>query len=214
MTAIRHPSQRVALFVDVANLYHSAKHLFSARVNFGKLLEEAVAGRQLVRSFAYVVTTGESDEQPFLDALTKASFEIRMKDLQVFAGGAKKGDWDIGIAMDIIRIAPSVDAVVLATGDGDFVPLVEYAQAHFGVQVEVMAFSGSMASSLQDAADDFTDIGSSPFLIRIPGKGRSSRKTPSSSGSSGSGKSRRSPKKASKNKTNSTQSRGKRSRST
>lgn len=179
MTVIRHPSQRVAVFVDVSNLYHSAKHLFSGRVNFEKLLDEAVHERQLVRAFAYVVTTGVDEEQPFWDALTKASFELRMKDLQVFAGGAKKGDWDIGIAMDIIRIAPSVDAVVLATGDGDFVPLVEYVQAHFGVQVEVMAFSGSMASSLKDAADDFTDLGDSKYLMRIPGKSRNSAESAS-----------------------------------
>lgn len=200
MTAIRHSSQRVAVFVDVANLYHSAKHLFSGRVNFAKLLEEAVADRDLVRSFAYVVTTGDPDEQPFLDALTKAQFEIKAKDLQVFAGGAKKGDWDIGIAMDIIRLAPSVDAVVLATGDGDFVPLVQYVQAHYGVQVEVMAFSGSMADALKEAADDFTDIGESKFLISIPGKGRSSRNSGKNNGNTKGNSTKKTPKKKQTNK--------------
>ena len=156
------------MFVDVANLYHSAKHLFNARVNFASLLHTAVAGRQLVHSLAYVVKSGESEEQPFFDALTKASFEVKMKDLQVFAGGTKKGDWDIGIAVDAIRLAPNLDVIVLATGDGDFVPLVEYLKLHFGIQVELMAFGRSSAHRLRETVDDFTDLSEdAKFLIRI-----------------------------------------------
>lgn len=145
-------------------------------MNFKALLDGAVAGRQLVRSLAYVVTTGDSEETPFFEALRNAAFETRMKDLQVFAGGAKKGDWDIGIVMDAIRLAPSIDALVLATGDGDFVPLVEYLQSHFGIQVEVMAFEGSMAGSLREQADDFTNLGVATYLMHIPGSGRSQKK--------------------------------------
>jgi len=168
VSAIRHPSQRVAILVDVANLYHSAKHLFSARVNFKALLEAASSGRQLVRSIAYVVRSGEPEEQPFFEALTKAAFEVRMKDLQTFAGGTKKGDWDIGMALDAIRLAPSLDALVLATGDGDFAPLVEYLKVHFGIQVEIMAFGRSAALKLKEAADDFTDLGDSKYLLHLP----------------------------------------------
>lgn len=170
MAIIRHPSQRVAVLVDVANLYHSAKHLFSSRVNFKSLLDTAVAKRQLIRSIAYVVRTGETEEQAFFDALTKASFEVKMKDLQVFAGGTKKGDWDIGMAVDAVRLAPSLDTLVLATGDGDFVPLVEYLKMHFGIQVEVMAFGRSTSLKLKEAADAFTDLGESKFLIHIKGR--------------------------------------------
>lgn len=176
MAVIRHPSQRIAVLVDVANLYHSAKHLFGSRVNFKELLETAVAKRQLVRSIVYVVRTGESEEQAFFDALTKASFEVRMKDLQIFAGGTKKGDWDVGIAIDAIRLAPSLDAIILATGDGDFVPLVEYLQLHFGIQVEVLAFGRSASMKLKEAADDFIDLGDLKFLIRIPRKTQQTRK--------------------------------------
>ncbi|OHA49547.1 MAG: hypothetical protein A2682_03525 [Candidatus Terrybacteria bacterium RIFCSPHIGHO2_01_FULL_58_15] len=167
MSVIRHPSQRVAVFVDVSNLYHSAKHLFVARVNFKALLESAVAGRHLVRSLAYVVRAGEAEEQAFFDALTKAEFEVKMKDLQIFAGGTKKGDWDIGIAVDAIRLAPNLDVIVLATGDGDFVPLVEYLKLHFGIQVELMAFGRSAALRLRETVDDVTDLGDPKFLIRI-----------------------------------------------
>lgn len=167
MPVVRHSSQRVAVLVDVANLYHSAKHLFNSRVNFKVLLEAACARRQLVRSLAYVIGTGETEERAFFDALTKASYEVKMKDLQVFAGGAKKGDWDIGLAMDAIRLAPSLDAIVLCTGDGDFVPLVEYLQMHYGIQVEVIAFDRAASMKLKAAADDFVDLGDQKFLIRI-----------------------------------------------
>lgn len=176
VSVIRHSSQRVAVFVDVANLYHSAKHLFSSRVNFKELLDTAVAKRQLVRSIAYVVRTGETEEKAFFDALTKASFEVRMKDLQIFAGGTKKGDWDIGMAVDAIRLAPSLDAIILATGDGDFIPLVEYLKLHFGIQVEVLAFGRSSSLKLKEAADDFMDLGDPRFLIRIPRKAQQLRK--------------------------------------
>lgn len=152
-------------------------------MNFKALLDEAVQGRQLIRSLAYVVTTGEEEEKPFLDALTKASFEVQAKELQIFAGGAKKGDWDIGIAMDAIRLAPTVDAVILATGDGDFIPLVNYLQTHFGVQVELLAFGGSVSGKLIDTVDDFTDIGKSEFLITIPKRRQSAQTNVRSDGS-------------------------------
>ena len=164
--------------MDVQNLYHSAKHLFNSRVNFKTLLTTAVAKRQLVRSLAYVVKSGEADEQTFFDALTKASFEVIMKDLQIFAGGAKKADWDIGMAVDAIRLAPSLDVVVLATGDGDFIPLVTYLQGHFGAQVEIMAFGRSSSLKLKETADDFIDLSDQKFLIRIPQRRANSARDP------------------------------------
>ena len=114
---IKHPSQRVAVLVDVQNMYHSARHLFGARVNFKALLDAAVAKRQLIRSIAYVVRSGDQEEKTFFDALTKASFEIRMKELQIFQGGMKKADWDVGLTVDAIRLAPSLDAIVIVSGD-------------------------------------------------------------------------------------------------
>ena len=168
MAVIKHPNQRVAVFVDVQNMYHSAKNLFDSRVNFKAILDTAVAGRHLIRSIAYVVKSGETEEQTFFDALTKASFEIRVKELQVFMGGAKKADWDVGMAVDAIRLAPSLDAAILVTGDGDFVPLVEYLKMNKGLQVEAMAFGRSSSGRLKEAVDDFIDLGESKFLLRIP----------------------------------------------
>src|SRR3989338_10460703 len=174
MTVIKHPNQRVAVLVDVQNLYHSAKHLFSSRVNFKALLEEAVAGRLLVRSLAYVVKAGEMDEEKaFFDALVKAGFEVKRKDLQIFAGGMKKADWNVGLAVDAIRLSNLVDAIILITGDGDFIPLVEFLKMQKGVQVEVAAFGRSASAKLKEAADDFLDLGqNSKFLISISNRSK------------------------------------------
>ncbi len=166
MAIIKHPNQRVAVFIDTQNLYHSAKNLFKARVNFANVLKESVAGRQLIRAVAYVVTTESGEEKAFFEALTKIGIETKTKELQIFYGGAKKADWDVGMAVDAIKTSQRVDSIVLATGDGDFVPLVEYLKAH-GVQVEVISFGKSSSSRLREDADEFIDMGEQPkkFLL-------------------------------------------------
>ena len=154
---IKNKDQRVAIFLDVQNLYHSAKNLYQARVNFREILKEAVAGRQLIRSFAYVVRTKTGEEKPFFDALANLGIEMRVKDLQEYYGGLKKADWDVGIAVDAIKTSPRVDVTVLVSGDGDYVPLVEYLKNH-GIRVEVMAFGKSTSTRLREAADEFIDL--------------------------------------------------------
>lgn len=159
---IKHKEQRVGVFIDTANIYHSAKNLYKKKVNFGAVLRDAVAGRKLVRAIAYVITSEAGDEKNFFEALTKLGIETKTKDLQVFAGGAKKGDWDVGIAVDIIKMAPQFDAVVLVAGDGDFIPLVKYIQNTFGIQVEVVSFGKSASGKLIEVADDFLDLSTNP----------------------------------------------------
>ena len=154
---ISYADQRVGVFVDIQNLYYSAKNLYGTKVNFGEVLKTAVGNRKLIRAIAYVIKAQNVDEQKFFEALGKQGFEVKMKDLQVFFGGNKKGDWDIGIAMDAIRLSVKLDVVVLVTGDGDFVPLIEYLQNH-GQYVEVIAFGGSASSSLIQQTDKFTDL--------------------------------------------------------
>lgn len=158
MSIIKHKEQRVGVFIDTSNLYHSAKNLYKRKVNFGAVLKDAVAGRKLVRAIAYVITSESGEEKHFFDALTKLGIETRTKDLQIFAGGAKKGDWDVGMAVDAMKMAPKLDAVVLIAGDGDFVPLVEYLQSTSGVQVEVVSFGKSASMKLKEQADDFLDL--------------------------------------------------------
>ena len=192
MAIIKHKNQRVAVFIDTQNLYHSAKNLFKARVNFANVLKEAVAGRQLVRAMAYVVTTESGEEKAFFEALTKMGIETKTKDLQIFYGGAKKADWDVGMAVDAIKIVPRVDAVVLATGDGDFVPLAVFLKEH-GVQVEVISFGKSSSSRLRDTVDEFIDMGEQPhkfllthrFSLPIPGVSGASSDAEASSGPEG-----------------------------
>lgn len=169
MTVIKHGAQRVAVLMDAQNLYHSAKNLFNARVNFKEVLKAAVAGRQLVRAISYVIRTESGEEKSFLEALTKIGIETKLKDLQVFPGGAKKADWDVGIAVDAVKLAGRADALVLMSGDGDFVPLIEYLKEVHGTQVEVVAFGRSASQKLKEAADDFIDLSSEPrrFLMRI-----------------------------------------------
>ncbi|MDO8577296.1 MAG: NYN domain-containing protein [Candidatus Wildermuthbacteria bacterium] len=154
---LKNKDQRVAVFIDVQNLYHSAKNLYQARVNFGEVLKSAVAGRHLVRAFGYVVRTKTGEEKPFFEALLKLGIETRVKDLQEYYGGLKKADWDVGIAVDAIKTSGSVDVVTLISGDGDFAPLVEYLKNH-GKRVEVMAFGKSTSSKLREVADEFLDL--------------------------------------------------------
>ncbi len=164
---IKHKEQRIGVLVDVANMYHSAKNLFSKKVNFKEILNTAVAGRKLIRATAYVVKTESGEETNFFDALHQQGFEVKMKDLQIFAGGAKKADWDVGIAIDAIKLAQKLDVIVLVSGDGDYLPMMSYIQNNKGCLVEVIAFKKTCSSKLIEEADDFIDIGKeNKFLIK------------------------------------------------
>lgn len=192
MTAIKNKEQRVGIFIDIQNLYHSAKNLYSARVNYKELLKTLIAGRKLIRAIAYVVkadiegaheanaaaTTGNEQrlgsaltpEASFFDALRRVGIELRMKDIQIFASGAKKADWDVGMAVDAIRMAEFLDAVILVTGDGDFVPLVEYLKWGKGRTVEVAAFSRSANARIKEVADEFIALEDIPKILLKKGQ--------------------------------------------
>ena len=141
--------QRVGVFVDVQNMYYSAKNLYNAKVNFAQILKVAVGDRSLIRAIAYVIKADVKEEQNFFDALEKIGFEVKAKDLQIFAGGAKKGDWDIGLAMDTI---------VIVSGDGDYVPLINHLRHALGCRIEVIAFGKSGSALLKEECDLFTDM--------------------------------------------------------
>ena len=168
MAIIKHKSQRVGIFIDTQNLYHSAKNLYKAKVNFGAVVKEALAGRILIRAVAYVISTESEEEKSFFEALNKIGIETKVKDIRIFAGGAKKADWDVGLAIDAVKLSPKLDTVILITGDGDFVPLVEYLQMNQGCQVEVASFGKSTSAKLIEAADLFTDLdqNSAKYILR------------------------------------------------
>ncbi len=163
----KHKDQRVGILVDAANMYHSAKNLYKRHVNFKEVLKAAVADRKLVRAIAYVIRGASNDEEEmFFEALSNQGFEVVIKDLQVFSGGARKADWDVGIAIDAIKLSEHVDTIVLVSGDGDYIPLVEYLQAAKGCRVEAMAFRQTTSSKLIESVDDFISLSESrKFLI-------------------------------------------------
>lgn len=197
-------NQRVGIFVDVSNLYHSAKNLYQGRVNYAELIKHLVGGRQLIRAMAYVVRSegvepqqprsnghvrmaekdqaaavsavpassdngnGGSSESSFFEALEKAGLELRMKDLQIYAGGLKKGDWDVGMTVDVIRMMPFLDVIILVTGDGDFIPLVNYIKWGGGRVVEIASFRRSASSKIVEAADEFHNIETIPKAVMKP----------------------------------------------
>lgn len=145
------PGQRVAVLVDTANMYHSAKSLFGGRLDYRRLLEFTVRGRTLVRAIAFVVRTEEVDITPFLDALGAVGYETRVKLLKRRTDGSTRGDWDVGIALTAAALADRVDVISLVSGDGDFVELIDYL-APRGVRTEVFAFDDSVSSELRSRA--------------------------------------------------------------
>lgn len=167
--------QRVGLFVDVQNLYYTARNVYNCRVNFAQILKDAVGDRPLVRAIAYGIKADMPEEQSFFDALTKAGFEVKLKELQTFYGGAKKGDWDVGIVMDIIKLNPKLDTVILASGDGDYIPLLEYLQVG-GQRVELVSFGKSTSSKMRELVDFHLDLDTNPKKYMMPIRGGNSRK--------------------------------------
>lgn len=173
---IIHPHQRVGVFIDVQNLYYSAKNLYRQKVNFGNILKTVVADRRLIRAIAYVVRTESGEETPFFEALINLGIETREKDLQIFYSGMKKADWDVGLTVDAIRLAPSLDVIILISGDGDYVPLIEYLQKSSGKRVEVAAFGETVSSKVIDVVDSFVDLSENKELFLIPDRREMSKK--------------------------------------
>ncbi len=164
---MKYKDQRIGVLVDIQNLYYSARVLYGKKVNFKNLLISAVENRKLIRAIGYGIATEDAQEDKFFDALEKVGFEVKTKNLQIFAGGQKKGDWDVGIAMDAVKLAQRVDVIIIASGDGDYIPLVEYIQSTTGCRVEGVSFGESTSMRLIESLDDFLDLSSNKkkFLI-------------------------------------------------
>jgi uncharacterized LabA/DUF88 family protein len=149
--------QRIAVLVDVQNLYYSAKFQYHSKVNYSKLLEFAVNDRQLIRAVAYTIYNPETDQSGFTDILVDLGFEVKSKALKVRADQSMKGDWDMGIAIDAIGLAERLDVIVLVSGDGDYEDLLHMLKSR-GVKVEVVSFPKSTAKELIEAASEYRPI--------------------------------------------------------
>lgn len=166
------------MLVDIQNLYYSARVLHERKVNFKNLLTEALAGRKLVRAIGYGIATEEAHEDAFFDALEKSGYEVKTKDLQIFTGGNKKGDWDVGITVDAMTLAKKCDVIIIASGDGDYIPLVQHLQMATGCLVEGVAFAESTSTRLIETVDDFLNLSDDKRKFLIPQKGMSRKKRP------------------------------------
>lgn len=152
-------TERVGVFVDVANLLYSARTLRMA-VDFGKLLDFLRGNRRLVRAHAYCPTSPQpGDEQMFLQAVKGLGYRITTKNYKTFSSGAKKADLDLDLCMDVVRLVDgrAVDCVVLVSGDSDFMPMLDYCSDH-GVRVEVAAFDEAMSATLRQSCDLFVNL--------------------------------------------------------
>jgi uncharacterized LabA/DUF88 family protein len=178
-----HATEKVAVFVDGANLYHSIKSYYKGVLDYGVLLAAATGGRKLLRATFYIVEKQEADDggasgaRSFVYNLNKFGYKVRSKPLVVHetlsAEGERvvshKGDWDIGIVVDMMRLADHADTYVLVSGDGDYVEAVDYLQSEKGLRIEVISAAPCTSQSLLDICDTHTDLGDIPDLFRRPG---------------------------------------------
>ena len=152
-------TERVGVFVDVANLLYSARTQ-RLTIDFGKLLDFLRGNRRLVRAHAYCPTSPQpGDDQMFLQAVKGLGYRITTKDYKTFSSGAKKADLDLDLCMDVVRLVDgkAVDCIVLVSGDSDFMPMLDYCSDH-GVRVEVAAFDESMSATLRQSCDLFINL--------------------------------------------------------
>jgi uncharacterized LabA/DUF88 family protein len=155
-TDIAETERRVGIFVDVQNIFYASKQ-FNSRLDFDKLLKIAVGPRRLIRALAYVVQSPDVDQSSFIAMLQQKSYEVRRKDLRQRSDGSAKGDWDMGMAIDVMRFVNTLDVVVLVSGDGDFVSLVNLVKT-IGPRVEVISFLHNTARDLIHSADKHIPI--------------------------------------------------------
>jgi uncharacterized LabA/DUF88 family protein len=174
--------ERVAVFVDGANLYHSIKSYYKGVLDYDRLLSAAVGERALLRATFYIVEKHQDADDPqatpsarsFVYNLNKFGYKVRSKPLVVHETFtpegertfSHKGDWDIGIVVDMMRLADHADTYVLVSGDGDYVEAVEYLQSEKGLRVEVISAAQCTSQALLDVCDSHTDLADIPDLFR------------------------------------------------
>lgn len=156
-------SQKIAILADVQNLYHSARQQYGGRVRFDKLIDGLKSGRSLIRAMAYVVQKPDVPQSNFLDALEKFGFDLRVKEMKMRQSTddnrmvPSRTSWEVGLSLDAVELCQKVDSIIVVSGDGCYVPLVHYLQAH-GCRAEVCAFESSVSAELMKTADRFISI--------------------------------------------------------
>ena len=158
---------RVAVFADVQNIYYTVKQQHNCHFDYGSFFREVTAGRKRVKAIAYAVDKGDRKQIQFQQILTRLGFEVKLTPYIQRADGSTKGDWDVGIAVDMLEYADRVDIAVLASGDGDFAPAIDKLIEEFAVSVEVYGVPGLTASRLIESSTRFVPI-RGDLLLPIP----------------------------------------------
>ena len=156
--------KKVSLFVDVQNIYYTSRSVYQRSFDYNQFWAEATAGREVVNAFAYAVDRGDEKQKQFQNILRAIGFEVKLKPYIQRADGSAKGDWDVGITVDMMESANEADILVLASGDGDFDILVNKLCQDYGKQVEVYGVTALTAASLIKAASQFYPIDRSRLL--------------------------------------------------
>jgi uncharacterized LabA/DUF88 family protein len=149
--------QRVGIFVDVQNMFYSAKTLHQSKIDYRKLMDGILRGRRLVRAIAYVVQKSDVDQSSFLEALRRSGFEVKEKVLFTREDGSTKGDWKMEIALDALTLESRLDCAVLVSGDGEFLPLIQALNSR-GCRTEVVSFEPCTSNDLMRACHQFINI--------------------------------------------------------
>ena len=156
--------KRVAIFVDVQNIYYTTKEYYQCHFDYNAFWAVATQGRTVVKAFAYAIHRGSEKQIQFQNILRGIGFKVKLKPYIQRSDGSAKGDWDVGIALDVIECAADSDVIVLASGDGDFDMLLERAQEKYQVETEVYGVPALTSTSLMQAANRFIPIEKSLLL--------------------------------------------------
>ena len=159
--------EKVVIFVDVQNIYYTTKQIYNCHFNYNAFWAKATSNREVVKAIAYAVERGDEKQKQFQNILKGIGFELKLKPFLQRRDGSAKGDWDVGITLDVMEYAKKSDVVVLASGDGDFDLLVQKIRQDFGVAVEVYGVTQLTATSLINAASRFVSI-EDDLLLKIP----------------------------------------------
>lgn len=158
--------KRVAIFVDVQNIYYTTRQAFGAHFDYNAFWQQATASRTVVRAVAFAIDRGDAKQRQFQAILRGIGFEVKLKPYISRADGSAKGDWDVGITIEVMDCAANADVVVLASGDGDFDLLVHRLCERHGIEVEVFGVAQLTAESLKRAATRFVPIDQKLLLAR------------------------------------------------
>lgn len=157
-------AEKIALFVDVQNVYYTCRQSFGRQFDYGAFWRHITPGRQLVAAYAYAIERGDEKQRQFQHRLQTLGFTLRLKPFIQRMDGSAKGDWDVGITIDMLESAHLADTLILVSGDGDFAILAERLRLHYGKRVAVYGVAALTAKALMDAADTFTPIEDSLLL--------------------------------------------------